>query len=72
MSRSAPATIRLTPEEEAVLRSWTRKATGEHRLAERAHIVLLSHEGESVEKIASAYPPGSRIQVPATIHQASA
>jgi transposase len=53
MPRSAPATIRLTPEEETVLRSWTRKATGEHRLAERAHIVLLSHEGESVEKIAA-------------------
>ena len=53
MPRSAPAAIRLTPEEEAVLRSWTRKATGEHRRAERAHIIFLSHEGESVEKIAA-------------------
>src|SRR5215470_697837 len=53
MPRSAPAAIRLTAEEEAVLRGWTRKATGEHRLTERAQIILLSHEGESVEKIAA-------------------
>jgi transposase len=53
MPRSAPAAIRLTAEEEAVLRGWTRKAAGEHRLAERAQIILLSHEGESVEKIAA-------------------
>jgi transposase len=30
----------------------TRKGTGEQRLADRARIVLLSHEGMSVEKIA--------------------
>lgn len=53
MPRSTPAQIRLSPEEESVLRSWTRKASGEHRLAERATIILLSHEGMSVEKIAA-------------------
>jgi transposase len=36
-----------------VLRSWTRKASGEHRLAERASIILLSHAGMSVENIAT-------------------
>jgi transposase len=53
MPRSTPALIRLSPEEESVLRSWTRKASGEHRLAERATMILLSHEGMSVEKIAA-------------------
>ena len=53
MTRSAPAVIRLTEDEKTVLRSWTRKGSGEHRLAERAQIILLSHDGESVEKIAA-------------------
>src|SRR5579863_8205927 len=47
-----PARIQLTEEEESVLRGWTRKGSGEQRLAERARIVLLSHEGMTVEKIA--------------------
>src|SRR5579862_7457601 len=51
MSRS-PAQVRLTPEEEATLRGWTRKGSTEQRLVERAKIILLSHEGVTVEKIA--------------------
>lgn len=51
MSR-APAQIRLSPDEEAKLREWTRKGTTELRLAERARIILLAHEGLTVEKIA--------------------
>jgi len=52
MSRSATAEIKLTEQEEAVLRGWTRKSSGEQRLVERARIILMSHEGVSVEKIA--------------------
>lgn len=47
-----PARIQLSAEEESVLRGWTRKGTGEQRLVDRARIVLLSHEGMTVEKIA--------------------
>ena len=46
------ARIQLSPEEESILRGWTRKGTGEQRLADRARIVLLSHEGMTVEKVA--------------------
>ena len=51
MSRS-PAQVRLTAEEEATLRGWIRKGTSEQRLVERAKIILLSHEGVTVENIA--------------------
>ena len=47
-----PLEIQLSPEEESILRGWTRKGTGEQRLADRARIVLLSHEGMTVEKVA--------------------
>src|SRR3982751_4332135 len=47
-----PARIQLTAEEESTLREWTRKGTGEQRVADRARIVLLSHEGMTVEMIA--------------------
>jgi transposase len=46
------ARIRLSAEEESVLREWTRQGTAEQRLVDRARIVLLSHEGLTVEKIA--------------------
>src|SRR5580700_1345500 len=46
------ARIQLSEQEEAVLRDWSRKGTTEHRLVERAKIILLSHEGLTVEKIA--------------------
>jgi transposase len=52
MPRSATAEIRLTEQEVAVLRSWTRKGSGQQRLADRARIVLMSHEGVSVGEIA--------------------
>ena len=48
----APAQIHLTEQEEVVLRDWTRKGTTEQRLVDRARIILLSHEGMTVEKIA--------------------
>jgi len=51
MARS-PARIQLTPEEEVALRQWLRQGTSEQRLVERARIILLSHEGLTVEKIA--------------------
>jgi transposase len=51
MSRS-PAQVRLTPEEEATLRGWTRQGSCEQRIVERARIIPLSHEGVTVENIA--------------------
>jgi len=47
-----PAQIRLSEQEEVVLRDWTRKGRTEQRLVDRARIILLSHEGMTVEKIA--------------------
>jgi transposase len=47
-----PARIHLTEQEEVVLRDWARKGTAEQRLVDRALIILLSHEGVTVEKIA--------------------
>jgi transposase len=52
MARPA-ARIQLSADEESTLRAWTRQGTGEQRMVERAHIILLSHEGLSVEKIAA-------------------
>src|SRR5215475_1397849 len=51
MPRSA-AQIHLTAEEEATLRQWSRQGTAEHRMVERSRVILLSHEGLTVEKIA--------------------
>ncbi len=51
MARPA-ARIQLSAEEEFTLRKWTRKGTAEQRMVERARIILLSHEGLTVEKIA--------------------
>jgi transposase len=52
MPRSTTAEIRLTQQEKEVLRGWTRKGSGEQRLADRARIILLSDEGIPVEEIA--------------------
>src|ERR1700733_9586596 len=52
MARRPPARIQLSEEEESILRGWTRKGSGEQRLADRARIVLLSQAGMTVEKIA--------------------
>jgi transposase len=53
MPRSAKAEIRLTGDEETILRSWSRKSKGERRRVERAQIILMSHEGLTVEQIAT-------------------
>jgi transposase len=50
--RRPNAVIRLTEEELKVLRDWTRRGKTEHRLAERARILLLAHEGHTNEEIA--------------------
>lgn len=47
-----PARIQLSAAAEAILREWTRKGTAEQRQVDRAHMVLLSHQGLTVEKIA--------------------
>ena len=47
-----PARIQLSAEEESTLREWTRKGTSEQRLVDRARMILLSHEGITVENIA--------------------
>jgi len=47
-----PAQVHLTKQEETTLREWTHKGTAEQRLVDRAKIILLSHEGLTVEKIA--------------------
>lgn len=44
--------IRLTEAELAALRQWCRPQSSNHKTAERARIILLSHEGQTVEKIA--------------------
>ena len=51
MARSA-ARIQLSTEEEATLRQWLRQGTSEQRQVERARVILLSHEGLTVEKVA--------------------
>src|SRR5271165_367890 len=39
--------IHLTPEEEQILRQWARAGTSEHRMVERAKVILLAHHGMS-------------------------
>jgi hypothetical protein len=47
-----PARIQLSAEEKSLLHDWTRKGTSQQRLVDRARIILLSHEGMTVESIA--------------------
>jgi transposase len=44
--------IELTQEEEQTLRQWARAGTSEHRMVERAKVILLAHEGKSNLEIA--------------------
>src|ERR1700683_4559651 len=44
--------IRLTSEEEQILRQWARAGTSEHRMVERAKVILLAHQGKSNLEIA--------------------
>lgn len=48
-----PATrIPLSDEDRAALTAWSRSSAGEHRLVERARIILLAAEGLSAREIA--------------------
>jgi len=49
---SLRVTIDLTPEEEQTLRQWARTGTSEHRMVERAKVILLAHQGKSNLEIA--------------------
>jgi transposase len=44
--------IYLTSEEERMLRQWARAGTSEHRMVERAKVILLAHQGKSNLEIA--------------------
>jgi transposase len=50
--RRQTATIRLTDEEVRTLQGWIRQGKTEHRLVERARILLLAHEGRTNKQIA--------------------
>jgi transposase len=47
------AVICLTSEEEQILRQWARAGTSEHRIVERANVILLAHQGKSNLEIAA-------------------
>jgi len=49
--RQAPAVIRLTDDEARTLAGWSRRGKNEHRLVERARIILLAHEGKTNRQI---------------------
>lgn len=51
--RRPTATISLTEEELGQLQDWTRRGKSEHRLVERAQIILLAHKGRTNQQIAS-------------------
>jgi transposase len=50
--RRCSAAVQVSDEERRVLDEWLRRGKTERRLAERAKIVLLAHEGRSNEQIA--------------------
>ena len=52
--RQPPAIIRLTDDERGTLEQWTRRGRSEHRLVERAKIILLVHQGRTNQYIADA------------------
>ena len=45
--------IHLTSEEEQTLRQWARAGTSEHRMVERAKVILLADQGKSNLEIAA-------------------
>jgi transposase len=49
---SQQGVVSLTPEEEQTLRRWVRTGTNEHRLVERAQVILLLNQGKSNLEIA--------------------
>ena len=50
--RREPAVIRLSEDEVKTLTEWTRRGKNEHRLVERARIILLAHQGKTNQQIA--------------------
>lgn len=50
--RREPAIIRLSEDEVKTLTEWSRRGKSEHRLVERARIILLAHEGRTNRQIA--------------------
>lgn len=50
--RRKPAKFTLTEEEAKTLEGWTRQGKTEHRLVERARIVLLANQGKTNQQIA--------------------
>jgi transposase len=50
--RRQSATFRLSDEEMKTLQGWVRQGKAEHRMVERARIVLLAHEGRTNQQIA--------------------
>jgi transposase len=52
--RQPTAIIRLSEEETKTLQDWSRRGKSEHRLVERARIILLVGEGRTNEQIAKA------------------
>src|SRR5215207_6906935 len=52
--RQPIAVIRLTNQEAKTLEEWTRRGKKEHRLVERAKIVLLANAGHTNQQIAEA------------------
>src|SRR6059058_5913751 len=52
--RQATAVIRLSEEEVKILQDWSRRGKSEHRLVERARIILLAGEGRTNEQIAKS------------------
>jgi transposase len=60
--RKPRALVQLTEEEEKTLRDWTRQGTAEHRLVERARVILLAHEGQTNQQIAKhLHTRGARV-----------
>ena len=50
--RRQPAVIRLSEDEIRTLTEWTRRGKNEHRLVERARIILLANQGKTNQQIA--------------------
>src|ERR1700691_3290250 len=51
--RRQTAVVRLTDEEAGQLKEWTRRGKSEHRVVERARIILLANAGRTNEQIAA-------------------
>jgi hypothetical protein len=52
--RQATAVILLSEEEKVTLQDWSRRGKSEHRMVERARIILLAGEGRTNEQISKS------------------